>query len=77
MCRGYHHTLVQSLRLTIHAGDAELHLLDMIRRRRNANDYAGRPIEEALAAECLLKGRELLERVRRGLAATHPELRRR
>ena len=45
---GHHHTLVQSLRLTIHAGDAELHLLDMIRRRRNANDYAGRPMKRRL-----------------------------
>jgi hypothetical protein len=71
---GHHHTLLQTLAVTIGADDAELRLLDTIRRRRNANDYAGRPVEHALAEECLLRAQRLTGRVQVWLRAKHPAL---
>jgi len=43
---GHHRSLLQTLAATIGADDAELQLLDTIRRRRNASDYSGRPVFE-------------------------------
>lgn len=60
--RGGHHTIaIQSLAVTIALDRERLSELDRYRRRRNANDYYGEPIDVASAQACAAAAARLLK----------------
>ena len=71
---GHHQTTLQSLPLTIGLPQPRVIMLDALRKQRNLADYAGDPVPDAAAAECLASARELLTLVRAWLGANKPEL---
>lgn len=50
---GHHQTLIQSLPLTIGLANDAWVVIDALRRKRNASDYLGDPIEAEALAECV------------------------
>ena len=71
---GHHQTTLQSLPLTIGLPQPRVIMLDALRKQRNLADYAGDPVPDAAASECLASARELLALVRAWLGANKPEL---
>ena len=70
---GHHQTMIQSLGLTMGVPPEVWSVLDVLRRKRNLNDYGGNLIEPASVAECILQARNLLETTTAWLQAHHPE----
>jgi len=71
---GHHQTMIQSLPLTVGAGNDVWVVLDALRRQRNANDYTGQPITSAAVAECIAQAKGLRALVQAHLKAQHPDL---
>ncbi|MGH8469887.1 MAG: DNA-binding protein [Gammaproteobacteria bacterium] len=71
---GHHQTLIQSLPLTLGISSDAWVVLDALRRKRNAADYTGDPIEPDAVAECVHQALGLLTRLRAWLAEHHPTL---
>ena len=64
--RGGHHAIaIQALAHTIGLGHARIAELESLRKRRNANDYAGAPINALEARECRIAAERLLAEVER------------
>ena len=53
---------------------AQVIVLDALRKQRNLSDYSGDPIPDAVAAECLACAVDLLAHVRSWLEAHRPDL---
>jgi hypothetical protein len=70
----HHQTMIQSLPLTFGMQHKSWVLLDALRRKRNASDYSGDPVEPAATATCIGQAEELLRLARRWLEASRPEL---
>lgn len=71
---GHHQTMIQSLPLTLGVPNGTWVILDALRRKRNATDYLGDPIEPEALAECLAQATALFEAARQWLEERHPEL---
>ena len=71
---GHQQTLIQSLSLTLGVANDEWVVLDALRRKRNASDYTGDPVESDAVAECRSRATVLLAKTREWLAAHHPDL---
>ena len=71
---GHHQTMIQTLPLTLGAGNDVWVVLDALRRQRNANDYTGQPITAAAVAECVNQAKALRTLTLAQLTAKHPEL---
>ena len=71
---GHHQTMIQSLPLTLGVPNETWVILDALRRKRNAADYLGDPIEPEALTECLAQATALLAATRRWLEEQHPEL---
>jgi hypothetical protein len=66
--------MIQSLPLTLGASNETWVILDALRRQRNANDYTGHPITQAVVTECMGQASALRARLHAHLAASHPDL---
>lgn len=71
---GHHQTMIQSLPLTLGVPNETWMILDALRRKRNATDYLGDPIEPEAFTECLAQASTLLNATRQWLEERHPEL---
>ncbi|MCX7176254.1 MAG: DNA-binding protein [Proteobacteria bacterium] len=71
---GHHQTMIQSLPLTLGVPNETWLILDALRRKRNASDYLGDPVETEAVAECLAQATALLATARRWLEEQHPDL---
>lgn len=71
---GHHQTLIQSLPLTLGISNDVWVVIDALRRKRNAADYTGDPIEPEAVAECVQHALALLTRLRVWLAEHHPTM---
>jgi hypothetical protein len=71
---GHHQTMIQSLPMTLGTGNEVWVVLDALRRQRNANDYTGRPITAATAAECIAQAKALREQLLEHLHSHHTGL---
>jgi len=69
---GHHQTAIQSLGLTMSVPQAEIILLDALRRQRNGSDYAGDPISDAALESCVAEAGKLLKHTARLLEAKKP-----
>lgn len=57
---GHHQTAIQCLGLTMGVAQADIIVLDALRRQRNVNDYEGDTISTATLAACLDQATKLL-----------------
>lgn len=71
---GHHVTLIQSLPLTLGVDNTTWVLLDALRRKRNANDYTGDGVTSDMVTECIARGHELRDLLRKHLRQTQPDL---
>jgi hypothetical protein len=71
---GHHQTVIQTLSVSVALPQAQVIVLDALRKQRNLADYSGDLIPEAMAAECLTCATTLLTHVRAWLQAHRPEL---
>lgn len=71
---GHHQTMILSLPLTLGLPNETWVVLDALRRKRNATDYLGDPIETEAVAECLAQATALLAATRQWLEDRHPDL---
>jgi len=71
---GHHATAIQCLPLTLGIADRDWRVLDALRRKRNANDYAGDPVTADMRDECRRQARALFRRLGKHLRERHPEL---
>ena len=60
---GHHQLMLQALTLTIGLENSTLILLDQLRKQRNAIDYSGDIVSDALTAEVIAQACALLDRV--------------
>jgi uncharacterized protein (UPF0332 family) len=61
---GHHQLMLQALPLTIGLDKASLILLDQLRKQRNAIDYSGDLVSDALTVEVIAQAEILLTRVK-------------
>lgn len=59
---GHHQTAIQSLVLTMDVPQADVIVLDALRRQRNVSDYEGDPVTAAARAACIEQAMRLLVR---------------
>jgi len=71
---GHHQTAIQTLSLSVGLPQADVLVLDALRKQRNVTDYSGDAVSEAAAAECLASAVALREHVRRWLQGNRPDL---
>jgi hypothetical protein len=71
---GHHQTAIQTLTTSIGLKAAQVIVLDALRKQRNLADYSGDLVTDAAAGECLVSAKELLNQVRKWLAANRPGL---
>jgi hypothetical protein len=71
---GHHQLLIQALPKTAGIAPARVRVLDAYRAARNQADYAGTPVSDAVAKECVAEARKTLGDVRAWIAANRPEL---
>ena len=71
---GHHQTLIQSLPLTIGLTSDAWVVIDALRRKRNASDYLGDPVEVEALAECVKQAEYLYAAVEIWLRERHPGL---
>ena len=71
---GHHQTMIQSLPLTLSVPNETWLILDALRRKRNATDYLGDPIEPEALTECLAQAAALIATTRQWLEERHPEV---
>lgn len=65
---GHHQLMIQALPLTVGLDKASVILLDQLRKQRNAIDYAGDVVSDALKAEVITQAEALLKLVQNGLS---------
>jgi hypothetical protein len=56
---GHHQTAMQTLTLTVALPQAQVIVLDALRKQRHLADYSGDTVPEATASECLTCAKEL------------------
>jgi hypothetical protein len=71
---GHHQTALQTLPLTVNLPQAQVILLDALRKQRNLSDYSGDLVPDSAAAECLECATQLLAHVQAWLKANRPSL---
>ncbi len=71
---GHHQTLIQSLPLTLGVSNDVWVVIDALRRKRNAADYTGDPVEPEAVVDCLQHAQALLTSLRAWLTEHHPTL---
>ena len=71
---GHHQTAIQTLPLSVDLPQAQVIVLDALRKQRNLSDYSGELIPDAAAADCLACAIDLLAHVRAWLKAQRPDL---
>jgi hypothetical protein len=71
---GHHQTAIQTLAQTVGVPQAEVIVLDALRKQRNVSDYSGDLVSDAAVAECLASAKALLAHVRVWLRANRPDL---
>jgi len=71
---GHHQTMIQSLPHTLGLPNDAWVVLDALRRKRNATDYLGDPIESDAVTECIEQATALMSATRQWLEKRHPEL---
>ena len=71
---GHHQTAIQTLSLSVSLPQAQVIVLDALRKQRYLSDYSGDLIPDAAAAECLTCAMDLLSHVRRWLNVHRPDL---
>ncbi|OHC62569.1 MAG: DNA-binding protein [Rhodocyclales bacterium RIFCSPLOWO2_02_FULL_63_24] len=71
---GHHQTLIQSLPLTVGLASDAWVVIDALRRKRNAADYLGDPVEAEALAECVRQAEYLYVAVETWLRERHPSL---
>ena len=71
---GHHQTLIQSLPLTVGLANDVWVVIDALRRKRNASDYLGDPVEAEALAECVRQAECLYAAVEMWLRERHPSL---
>lgn len=70
---GHHRTAIQTLPLSVNLPQAQVIVLDALRKQRNLSDYSGDLISDAASAECLACAIDLLAHVRAWLKAERPD----
>ena len=71
---GHHRTAIQTLPLSVNLPQAQVIVLDALRKQRNLSDYSGDLISDAASAECLTCAIDLLEHVLGWLKTQRPDL---
>lgn len=71
---GHHQTAIQTLPLSVGVPQAQVIVLDALRKQRNLSDYSGDLISDAASAECLACAIDLLAHVHGWLEAQRPDL---
>jgi hypothetical protein len=71
---GHHQTLIQSLPLTLGVPNETWAVLDALRRKRNASDYLGEPVQAEMVAEATAQAAALLKTLGVWLKAHHSDL---
>jgi hypothetical protein len=71
---GHHQTALQCLPLTMGVSQADVIVLDAMRRKRNASDYEGDPVSGAVLTSCLEEAAKLLAHTTQWLKAHHAHL---
>lgn len=71
---GHHHTTLASLSLTMHLPKDEWLVLDVLRKKRNVNDYSGDLIDPESVQECITRASALHANTEKWLKAHHPRL---
>lgn len=71
---GHHQTLMQSLPLTLGVPNETWVVLDALRRKRNASDYSGDPVQPEMVAEATTRAATLLTTTRAWLKQHYPDL---
>lgn len=71
---GHHQTATQTLPQSVGLPQAQVVVLDALRKQRNLSDYSGDLIPDAISAECLACAVDLLAQVRAWLQAHRPDL---
>lgn len=69
---GHHQTAIQSLGLTLGVAQADIVVLDALRRQRNLSDYEGDPVSAATLATCIEQAGRLLALAQSTLARQDP-----
>lgn len=70
---GHHQTAIQCLGLTMGVANADMVVLDALRRQRNLSDYEGDPVSEATLSSCIEEATRLLAHTEAWLQHHHPE----
>ncbi|HYP83394.1 DNA-binding protein [Variovorax sp.] len=71
---GHHQTAIQSLGLTIGLAQADIIVLDALRRQRNLSDYEGDPVSAPALDACIEQAARLLEQTGTWLRDHRPDL---
>ena len=71
---GHHQTAIQTLTSSVGLENANVIVLDALRKQRNLADYSGDLVSEAAAAESLQSAKDLQGHVRAWLKAKRPDL---
>ncbi len=71
---GHHQTMIQTLPTTIGLDNAQMILLDQMRKQRNVIDYSGDLVSASLAAEALRQAGMLQSKVVDWLRTHRPDL---
>jgi HEPN domain-containing protein len=64
---GHHQLMLQALPLTIGLDQSSLIMLDQLRKQRNAIDYSGDLVSDALVAEAIAQAQTILDLVTENL----------
>ena len=70
---GHHQTAIQCLGYTMGISNADMIVLDALRRQRNLSDYEGDPISEATLRSCIAEAGKLLAHTEGWVRQHHPE----
>jgi hypothetical protein len=71
---GHHQTAMQTLTLTVALPQAQVIVLDALRKQRHLADYSGDTVPEATASECLTCAQELQAHVIAWMKENRPAL---
>ncbi|MEO8306365.1 MAG: DNA-binding protein [Betaproteobacteria bacterium] len=70
---GHHQLLIQALPKTAGIAAERVRVLDAYRAMRNQADYLGIPVSDAVAKECVVEARAVVQQVRAWLDAHRPD----
>ena len=71
---GHHQSLIQTLPLSLGLPVERVYVMDALRKKRNLNDYAGDPIEDAVVKQCITEAHCLLGELKSWLIKNHPQM---